>query len=407
MINNLSRYKPFKAALLLTAAFHVAILLFVFLPYSLGGYNDFAMLYTAGKMVVHGDAENLYNPDKQWEYQQREFQVPIRQGPLLFNHAPHEALIFALFASLPFRAAFWAWATVNIAMFLAIGYLLRAYLAMLLPHWAWFPIIGIAWGPALLCLIQGQDSILILFLYVAAFWFWKRNHLMLTGVFLSAVLIKPQLVLPFVVILILRREWRVIAGFASGTAVLALASGAVVGYKTILGYVTFLRYFDRLPALQSAAAPANMPNLRGLLVTSLSGPVSARALPVIVVLASGLVVIAAARLPKPAVEETYSAGIIATLLASYHLYSYDVTLLLLPVILSFGHWPKFSQRWPQTLIFLCSVLPWFVFDVLMTATIYHEANLLALLLLGFGVMIWWQTRIAPLVLSNRVPENVE
>ena len=105
MINNLSRYKPFKAALLLTAAFHVAILLFVFLPYSLGGYNDFAMLYTAGKMVAHGDAENLYNPDKQWEYQQREFQVPIRQGPLLFNHAPHEALIFALFASLPFRAA--------------------------------------------------------------------------------------------------------------------------------------------------------------------------------------------------------------------------------------------------------------------------------------------------------------
>ena len=146
---------------------------------------------------------------------------------------------------------------------------------------------------------------------------------------------KPQLVLPFVAILILRREWKVIAGFASGTAVLVLVSGAVVGFKTIIGYISFLRYFDRLPALQSAAAPANMPNLRGLLVTSLSGYLGAKALLVIVVLASGLVVIAASRLPKPAVEETFSVGISATLLASYHLYSYDVTLLLLPVILTF------------------------------------------------------------------------
>jgi hypothetical protein len=394
MINNLPVYKPFQAILFLTAAFHVAILLLVFLPYSLGGYNDFAMLYTAGKMVAHGDAANLYDHDTQWEYQRREFQVPIRQGPLLFNHAPHEALIFALFASLPFRAAFWAWTVTNIGMLLAIGYRLRAYLDALLPHWTWLPIVGLAWCPALLCLIQGQDSILMLLLYVSAFCSWKKNQLLLAGVFLSAALMKPQLVLPFVAILLLRREWKVILGFAGGTAILTAVSGTVVGFRTMTGYVSFLRYFNQLPALQSAAAPANMPNLRGLLVTSLSGYLSARSLLLLVVLASGLLIVVASRLSKTAVEDSFSIGITATLLASYHLYSYDVTLLLLPIILTCPQLPQIFQRWPRKLIFLCSVLPWFVLYVVMIATIYHKANLLALLLLGFGAVIRYQANCA-------------
>jgi hypothetical protein len=39
-------------------------------------------------------------------------------------------------------------------------------------------------------------------------------------------------------------------------------------------------------------------------------------------------------------------------------------------------------------------LPWFVLYVVMIATIYHKANLLALLLLGFGAVIRYQANCA-------------
>jgi hypothetical protein len=120
-----------------------------------------------------------------------------------------------------------------------------------------------------------------------------------------------------------------------------------------------------------------------------------------------LVIVVASQLSKTAVEDSFSIGITATLLASYHLYSYDVTLLLLPVALTCRHLPHIFQRTTRKLIFLCSVLPWFVFYIVMLATIYHFANLLALLLLGFGAVIWAQSQATPWVRPDLAAEKVD
>src|SRR5690348_13056427 len=74
------------------------------------GYGDFAAFYTAGTMVYRGQGRLLYDRPAQWRIQQ-EFAstVEIRKGPLPYIRPPFEALLFAPFAALSYRAACLIW----------------------------------------------------------------------------------------------------------------------------------------------------------------------------------------------------------------------------------------------------------------------------------------------------------
>src|ERR1700690_1363330 len=81
------------------------------------GYGDFAILYTAGKIVQRGQSARLYDWQLQWHIQQ-EFApgVTIRQAPLLYTHPPFEALAFSLLARFSFPTAFLLWAAIKILL---------------------------------------------------------------------------------------------------------------------------------------------------------------------------------------------------------------------------------------------------------------------------------------------------
>ena len=361
------------------ALIHIGCFAVIYFPYAQHGYSDFTIFYTAGKIATTGQAANLYQPETQWNIQQQCCRVPIRQAPLLFNHAPYEALLFAPLALFPYGIAYTAWFMANLGILLLIGFFLREYLAALLPRWWLFPFAAIAWVPVFFALVQGQDSLMLALFYTLTFVCIKRGLPFLAGACIAFASAKPQLALPFMLIFALRRQWKIVLGFLACGAGLTLVSIALIGRTPTTDYLGFLVHFSRLPVDLSAAEPFRMPNLRGLILRAMDFGFARPAQTVVIAAASALVIWWAVRF-KASVEEVFAMALGATLLASYHLYSHDLTLLLVAVILFTG---RVQARRNVHLLVAVATIPWFLLVLVLYLTGQNLLSVYAISILAF------------------------
>ena len=111
--------------------------------------------------------------------------------------------MFVPLASLPYVTAYLVWAIFNIALIVGFWILLRPRLPNLNNLSPALPLLAMfAFFPVIMALLQGQDSILLLFLYGLAFSALATGRAFVAGVFLALALFKFQLVLPFVLVLL-------------------------------------------------------------------------------------------------------------------------------------------------------------------------------------------------------------
>ncbi len=300
------------------------------------GYPDFTIFYTAGKCVYEGRGRQLYDLETQLALQ-RDFapEVKHRENALPFNHPPFEALLFVPLARLPYLTAYLVWAVFNIALMAGFWTLLRPRLPSLNNLLPGLPLLAMfAFFPVSLALLQGQDSILVLFLYSLAFSALATRRAFVAGACLALALFKFQLVLPLVVVLLIRRQWKALAGFSFMAFGLLLVSAAVVGWDGVRAYPEFVLRLNRSPA-QAGIDPRNMPNLRGLVTGSLHAS-GMPAMVLIIALSIALValVVRCWRIqPGQKFELGFSLCLAVTTIVSYHLFVHDLSLLMLPILL--------------------------------------------------------------------------
>jgi hypothetical protein len=300
------------------------------------GYPDFTIFYTAGKCVIQGRGRQLYDLETQSAIQ-RGFasEVKHRGNALPFNHPPFEALLFVPLAGLSYVTAYLIWALFNIALILGFWNLLRPRLPSLHDLLPALPLLAVfAFFPVVMALLQGQDSILLLFLYGLAFSALATGRAFVAGLCLGLALFKFQLVLPFVVVLLVRRQWKAVAGFLITAFGLLLVSAAVVGWSGVMAYPRFVLRLNR-SGTQAGIYPPDMPNLRGLVAgsTHLAG---VPALLLIITLSLALVALVARwwRVqPGHQFELGFSLCLAVTIIASYHMLMHDLSVLILPVLL--------------------------------------------------------------------------
>lgn len=368
------------------AIYNAGLFVIAISPYCLRGYSDFSIFYTAGNIIKNGNASRLYDATMQWDVQKTFCDIPIRKGPLLFNHAPFEALLFLPLALVHYETAFMLWLTTNCIFLFIIAFLLRIYTKTWLPHWSLWPVVSIAFFPCFMVFAQGQDSLMTMFIYTGVFTFMRNNSPLAAGSCLSLALYKPQLVLPFVVIMLIQRRWRIVIGFVLGSSTLTGISVLLVGGSAVLGYVNFLLNFDALPVGLSAADPKIMSNLRGLIMafvepTKLSG--------ISTLLVGGLSVVtllAAARAMGNDLEGSFAMAVVATLFASYHLYEYDLALLLLPATLICARMRE-RHTISTNLFFVCTGM-WFLSMLFLGIGPRSRALLSIILMLGVMISLW-------------------
>jgi hypothetical protein len=306
------------------------------------GYADFSNFYTAGKIVQTGQRGRLY--DLTWQTQvQSSFSeaAALRNRALPYMRPPFEALLFWPLSYLPYERAYAAWALLNIFLVAVTAAFLRSRIPGLvaIPWWLYYPAY-FSFYPIAYGFVLGQDAALMLFLFGLVLTRWLKGQDFRAGCFLGLALIKFQLVLPLILILFIKRQFRTLAGFSLVATLLAAVSLWVVGWQALRDYPSYLWRLNEEGSV-AGIFPSVMPSLRGL-VQGWNDPLHPLpSLDVITgVLAVSLLVWAAWQWPtaSPRSSKSYLAGVavifLATLLAGYHEFCYDLSLLFPLVLLA-------------------------------------------------------------------------
>lgn len=322
---------------------------FVFLPIGFRGDADFSIFYTAGRMVRTGYRQQLYNYDQQLQVE-REF---VSKTPAPYNHLPYEALVFAPLSYFPYRTAYIIFLFCNLGL-AAIGFLLiRERIGS---RWLAAAIFA-AYFPVAATIADGQDSIMLLVVAGFAWWFYSRNQEWLSGVVLALGLFRFTIVLPIVGLIFLWRRWRFAAGFAITSTVLLICSTWMVGIGQMRLYVAHLLSLSGM-AQQEAGyyslsyALPRMMNLRGFFVNVLGSERIGGGVAILAAIALLLWMAIKARHVQP--HHQFALAVAFSVLVSYHLFIYDLTILLIPMMAALGPAEFRNSTLGKTAV----VLPW-------------------------------------------------
>lgn len=164
------------------------------------GFVDFPQFWSAGRTVGTPD---LLDPTRHVVWQ-------IANGvrPGFFAYPPGSAWLFAPFGALPLAGGFWLHAVAIGLISMAAGFVgARAFeldtrVAL---------VATLAWAPTLAAIAVGQNAPLALLLALVAIDGLRRDRQALAGLAVGALLYKPTLAAPLLVLLLLRRQWTALA----------------------------------------------------------------------------------------------------------------------------------------------------------------------------------------------------
>jgi len=293
---------------------------------------DFPEFYAAAKLVFQGHGHKIYDPTIQHQFQSS---YTGRVGTY-FNHPPFELLLYLPFCLLPLKEAYLLWSLFNLVLLAMIAKLLQEKL-MLVEDWRILLLGSLIFAPVLLTLIQGQDSIVLLFVITKAFVRLEDGNEVKAGAWLALGLFKFQIIVPiaFIVGIVRRRS---LLGFAAVLALLTLISISISGWHVPVEYARFLMHMSSLPL--AGIHPGAMANLRGLIEQFILPPTLRLAVTAAVcTLVMGAVLydsICGHSAEKNDIEFIFSEAVLAAALVSYHISPHDLSILLLPIGLIWG-----------------------------------------------------------------------
>ena len=334
--------------------------------------HDFLNFY-AGGLLARTDPAHLFDPGVQSKLQfQLAPAIPIFTP---FCRPAVWALGYLPLSYLSLDNAFAVW----IALDLVVTLLLYAWLARrfgpdVLVYCAFFL-------PLLYGIIHGQDTVFVAALTVLAYLAAERGRKTLCGVLLAMLLIKFHLFLLIPVMLLYRREWRMLAGYAPAAFIQIAVSVAIASPRS---YIDLLMNRD-LEALHPS--PHMMVNLNAICANfGIQSPV------VLAVLTSA-VLAALFLIPRNApLDRWLWATVAAGLLITPHTFEYDVAFLIFPIMKTVMD-PALARplRWIAATAAI--PIPYFM-TLLPKPYSAAPALLIGLLFLSFAWPEWFDRRLA-------------
>ena len=301
--------------------------------------TDFSSFYCAAQIVRAGLGSQLYDLRLQKEFQSR-----VAAVHAFYNHAPYEAILFVPFTLLSYRTAYWVWTVCNVVLLAwatlildrstGVRQALSQFVRIEVDRGLLF-VVFLTFAPVTTCLLLGENSMLTLLIFAGTFALFRAGRGFLGGALLALGLFKFQLILPIVLILGLRRKWHFLSGFSASAFLLVVVSMAVSGTQVLWEYPRFIAFESGHPEL-AGFHPIFMPNLRGLF-SLLAFGYSGRVVLFAVAIASALTIVWTAKNWRADVPSlSFSASVLASMLVSFHLYNYDLSLVLIPVSILCG-----------------------------------------------------------------------
>lgn len=274
--------------------------------------HDFLCFYTGG-VLAKTDPAHLYDGDLQ---SKTEYQI-APEIPVVtpYVRPAFWALLYIPLTWLSLKGAFAVWVGFGILTAFAIWYsAFRRFGSEALVYCAFFVPLGFG-------IAHGQDTAFVTGIAILAFCAAERGRKVLCGVLLAFLLWKFHLFLLIPVVLLLRREWRILAGYVPAALFAVAVSVAMASPQSYIGLL-------RDPKFEAVhPSPELMVNVYALAINfGVDFPV-VRILLILGVLATVLL------MPKTASMDRWFWGAIAGgLLISPHTFGYDVAYLLAPIL---------------------------------------------------------------------------
>ncbi len=352
---------------------------------------DFNAMYAAGLTVRTGHGHELYDLQKQAALQQKLFR---RNDFLVEDHPPFEALLLAPLTKLSFAQAYQLWGAINVALWMLFAYFIRPYAPATPKNALRYLPLCFLFYPAWVVMFQGQVSFVVLLMYTLTFLSLKRGRDLWAGAFLGLGLIKFTIVLPFALICLLRGKWRMMAGFASTALLLGVISIATVGFAGALAYLHLLLDIARHSANPAYATvrPWTMPTIQGSLGALLGNHVQSVWINTAVAVVSGLLLLLTARQWRrvdrsgSGAEQNlmFAAALVVSLVTSPHLYTHDLALMLLAILLVVGS-PQWKEGSGWRVVLIASIAILYLPPVYLLLPLTIKLYVLALALISFAV----------------------
>ncbi len=276
---------------------------------------DFGIFYYAAHMVLDGSRHALYDVSAQ-----HAFQIQYHRPPdTLFRNPPFALIPILPLAKLPMAVAYSVWTAASFALLFVSLKVLQDETGLFYGNWP--VLLSLIFAPIMGNFLHGQLSFVVVASYSVAYALWRRGRLTLGGAVLAIATIKFQLVIGFVAVLLLKRRWRELAGFAAGSTVFLALSIWIAGIPSLMAYPHFLLHSDTpLSELPHMANWQGFLTILGLNYWALLVPLS-------------VVTVLWAAWAWKDLDRGFAAATLAAMLVSFHLTPQDISLALVPFYL--------------------------------------------------------------------------
>jgi hypothetical protein len=195
-----------------------------------------------------------------------------------------------------------------------------------------------AFFPTGAALIQGQDSVIFLTLFATAFVALSRGENFAAGLVAGLGLFKFQIAIPIAVLFLFWRQWRFFAGFCCSGATLACLSVWLTGSAQLLLYVRSLLSLGTGANVFRYHLPLQMmANIHGLVFGLAGGVIPSKTQLIVTMILSSVSFAGTAfvgrRIERPAT--LLLCAMPCAVLISYYAFIHDLSILIVPVAMSF------------------------------------------------------------------------
>jgi glycosyl transferase family 87 len=299
---------------------------------------DFIAFYMAGDMVSQGRIDQLYDSASQtaWQAEFMRSVDPRWTGTCLFLNPPHYAGALSLLARLDYTPALAIWSALSLTCFVITLQIWRRWVSPDL--WSAVVVLTISSPPWFQAFAGGQNTFISLLILSAFCDLMLQGRHFLAGLVLSVLAFKFQLLVAPVALLLFARRWRTLTGLALGSALTVGLTALLMGPHVLIDYARFTSRLGDLMHLPGfdVHQQHSWYGFFQLLCASALPSTAVRGLTCAAIFGSLTLLAVLWRLrPSDAPLHAFqlSGLVVAVLLASPHVFQYDMLLAVPAVIL--------------------------------------------------------------------------
>jgi hypothetical protein len=338
--------------------------------------GDFVQFYAMGAAVAQDPSAPLYDVDRLHRVQVAlvPASAPEQYLPV---YPPQTWLLFVPLTALPFGVAAVMWTAILIAGYAWVVRATWLTVADAIPDGRFVAYAAAAFPPFWNLVINGQNTIVPLAAFFLAWRALAAGHRVRAGIALGLLFFKPTFGLALAAIVLLRREWRLLAGLLAMAVVQCAAIALTVGLSSIGDYVAFMW---RVAAVEHLVEPDPF-ELHSLRAVAKLAP--GWLATVIWLLASGGVIERTWRVWRGHMPLEVRMGLLVTasVLASPHLFLYDAAVLILPGLWFAAWFQRDASAADAAGQRFWTVLPTYCFTLLVPTALFIKIQISVFLLL--------------------------